>query len=556
MRWNSTSKWIELTGTLHLSNEQVVGSDTTAPYQFTLSGLAAGTYKLRAVATDRRGAQATSATVTVTVRRAPDSPASVTRSYVYDQYQRLCKSIEPESGATVVDYDAAGNVIWSASGLSLPSTTSCDRDQVPASAKVVRTYTVRNQVDTVSFPDGQGDQVFSYTPDGLLEAVATNNSAGGDTVINSYIYNHRRLMTLERLEAAGTTSDYTYSYDTNGNLSSNTWDGVTVDYAPNALGQPTKVGSYASAVSYYPNGAIQQFTYGNGIVHTMQQNGRQLPETSTDMLGDVRPLDSSYAYDANGNVKSITDHSPGSRRSVSMSYDAQDRLIYASSPMFGTAAYDYDALDNLISQQVSGGNSARNYWYVYNPQNRLASITEGPDGATIVGLDYDTHGNLKNKNGVLYGFDTGNRLRSVSGEKDAYLYDGHGRRVLDTVNGVAKHSHYNSGGQLVMASDARTNAISDYVYLGGSLVAIRERSTGGGAATVKYQHTDALGSPVAVTDQARHRGDQRVRALRQGGQSRGEGRAGVYRARAGCCDGHDVYAAALLRSNAGGVLEH
>lgn len=29
--------------------------------------------------------------------------ASATRSYVYDPYQRLCKTIEPESGATIQD---------------------------------------------------------------------------------------------------------------------------------------------------------------------------------------------------------------------------------------------------------------------------------------------------------------------------------------------------------------------------------------------------------------------------------------------------------------------
>jgi hypothetical protein len=36
------------------------------------------------------------------------------------------KTIEPESGATVQAYDAANNVAWRASGLSLPSTSSCD----------------------------------------------------------------------------------------------------------------------------------------------------------------------------------------------------------------------------------------------------------------------------------------------------------------------------------------------------------------------------------------------------------------------------------------------
>jgi hypothetical protein len=51
---------------------------------------------------------------------------SAQRAYVYDTFQRLCKTIEPETAATVQDYDGASNVAWRARGLALPSTTSCD----------------------------------------------------------------------------------------------------------------------------------------------------------------------------------------------------------------------------------------------------------------------------------------------------------------------------------------------------------------------------------------------------------------------------------------------
>lgn len=35
---------------------------------------------------------------------------SVNRNYAYDAGQRLCKTVEPELGATLQDYDPAGNV--------------------------------------------------------------------------------------------------------------------------------------------------------------------------------------------------------------------------------------------------------------------------------------------------------------------------------------------------------------------------------------------------------------------------------------------------------------
>ena len=51
-----------------LANGQVIGQDTTDPYQFTWTGVPAGTYDLAARATDNDGAQATSAPVRIVVR--------------------------------------------------------------------------------------------------------------------------------------------------------------------------------------------------------------------------------------------------------------------------------------------------------------------------------------------------------------------------------------------------------------------------------------------------------------------------------------------------------
>lgn len=46
------------------------------------------------------------------------TPYTLTRSFVYDSSQRLCKRIEPETGVSVFSYDSAGNLDWSAHGLS------------------------------------------------------------------------------------------------------------------------------------------------------------------------------------------------------------------------------------------------------------------------------------------------------------------------------------------------------------------------------------------------------------------------------------------------------
>lgn len=79
---------------------------------------------------------------------------SATRSYVYDQYARLCKTIEPETGATIQLLDNANNVTWRASGSQFLATTSCDTASIAATQKMSFTYDRRNRLLTTTFGDG------------------------------------------------------------------------------------------------------------------------------------------------------------------------------------------------------------------------------------------------------------------------------------------------------------------------------------------------------------------------------------------------------------------
>ncbi|WP_181902791.1 RHS repeat protein [Lysobacter soli] len=401
-------------------------------------------------------------------RRNIDGTQSVTRSYVYDVYEQLCKAIEPETGASVTDYDAAGNIAWTASGLALPGTTSCDTATAYGSGRRAdRTYDARNRVKTLTFPDGSGNQTWTYTNDGKPSQVITQSEGGVNQTTNIYNYNKRGLLTSETTGQAGWfTWALGYGYDANGALASITYpSGLVVDYAPNALGQPTRAGVYALGVSYYPNGGMKQFTYGNGIVHSMMQNARQLPSRVTD--GAV--LDDTYAYDRNGNVSQITDAvTPGYSRS--MVYDNLDRLTQAASAAFGGDGiyrYTYDALDNLRSAKLTGKRQ-HNYWY--DASNRLTNIQDNA-GATIGAIGYDVQGNVQNKSGDAFQFDFGNRLRSVAG-KEAYWYDAYGRRARawsPTQGNIL--SMYGQDGALRRQNNEREGKNYEYIQLNGSLLA-------------------------------------------------------------------------------------
>lgn len=133
---------------------------------------------------------------------------------------------------------------------------------------------------------------------------------------------------------------------------------------------------------------------------------------------------------------------------------------------------------------------------------RTGPVCQGTASPAVAVLEYDPQGNVDLRNAEDHSFDLGNRLRQVAG-KEWYAYDGHGRRVLSCTSAACDYQQYGFDGKLYLHRDNRANKLFDNIYLGGSLVAIREQPAGGGAVSVRYQHTDALGSPVLVTDQNR-----------------------------------------------------
>lgn len=441
---------------------------------------------------------------TAIVRHAGDNSVTETRTYAYNNSQELCRQVEPETGATVLGYDGAGNLTWSASGVE--STIGCSADGVHskiAPRRIDRSYDARNRLVSVVYPNHLGDTSHVYTPDGRLASITADNG-GSNQVRTEYAYNRRGLMSQERLKWGTINWPVDYVYNANGHISAQKWHGLNITYVPNAIGQPTQAGTYASSVTYHPNGAIKSFTYGNNIKHTSLQNDRGLPDRSQDVYGSTKFLDDGYDYDQNGNVAAISDGTAGSAGNRTMTYDALDRLTKTVAPgMFGTATYTYDALDNITRTKVTAGNKIRDHYYCYDASWRLTNIkTGGCSGATVMGIGYDVQGNVSNRNGHTFAFDFGNRLRTVSSPTTNYVYDGLGRRVRD-ITVESKYSQYTNAGELVMEGDRRKGTVTEYIHLQGSLVAQRERDTATNVYTVKYQHTDALGSPVAITSQSR-----------------------------------------------------
>ncbi|HVJ62057.1 MAG TPA: hypothetical protein VM555_05020, partial [Tahibacter sp.] len=392
--------------------------------------------------------------------------SGLTRTYVYDPVdQRLCKTVEPETGASLQDYDAAGNVAWTAKGLALPG-LSCDRASVDPLNRTTYTYDVRNRATLVQPPSPAESTENTYWLDGALK----KTMSGGATW--EYGYNKRGLLESESLSFDRQTFLIGRSYDANGSLRQLMYpNNEIVDYLPNALGQPTQAGTYATGASYWPNGAMKSFAYGNGIAHVLTQNTRQLPESSVD--GTISNL--VYAYDANANVASITDGLLNGPAGRSMTYDGLNRLTGTSAAgLWGNATYVYDQFDNLRQSTVG----LRACTHAYNStSNRLTSISG--TNCPAINYTYDSfgHGNVTQRGSQVLAYDRADRLTEAGNQ--AYTYDGLGRRT-SAFNRLAKapaprsYQVYSKDGELLFGADDETGKITNYIYLNGSLVARRE----------------------------------------------------------------------------------
>jgi RHS repeat-associated protein len=405
-------------------------------------------------------------------------PASVTRSYVYDANQLLCKTLEPETGATVQVLDAANNLAWRGTGLNLPNPVSCDAASVPAANITAFSYDARNRLTGTGFGDGSPSIGRSYTADGLPLTVVS----GATTRVNAY--NNRRLLVSEQINPSSWGWQVIYGFDANAHLSQMNNLGLILSYAPNALGEASRVGNYATSVSYHPNGAVAAYTLGNGLAHSLTQNLRGLPSVNR----DTGVVQDQYSYDPNGNITAITDQL-GGVASRSMGYDGLDRLTAANSPgVWGSASYAYDALDNLRVSNVGGRSSTHNY----DARNRLESINT--NGA-YTGYAYDPQGNVTGRGTQGFYFDQGNRLQLAPGIA-TYTYDGLGMRSIAAgANGNTSLYFYSQAGQLLYHErQPGWQASTRYIHLGSKLIAEE------GMQGVRYLHTDALGSPVARSD--------------------------------------------------------
>ena len=364
------------------------------------------------------------------------SQGGITESRVYDSYQKLCKTIRPDVGNTALVYNAINEVLWSARGSSISSSTSSCDTSVTAADKVTYSFDNLGNIRTESYSDSSPDKTFTYNKNGQL----TNLVAGG--VTTSYQYNSAQLLEKETLSVDSKSFVLDYGYDNMGHLSNLIYpSGQNITYSPNALGQPTKAGIYASDAVYHSNGTLQTHLYKNGFRHTLSLYQSGMPSGAFDRKvvtsgggcvicpvtlnassslgssGDVginvviKPgeellyaFNHSYSYDANNNL-TFLDDKVNNAYDFRATYDGLDRLDVIADSYSGTGDVNYDTMGNITYYKI--GSKTLNY--SYNANKQLSSVS----GYQSYSFQYDDKGNVTHNGRRSFNYNTANQMVSL-----------------------------------------------------------------------------------------------------------------------------------------------
>ncbi|MCG7542542.1 RHS repeat-associated core domain-containing protein [Pseudoalteromonas sp. OF7H-1] len=399
---------------------------------------------------------------------------SAVEKRVYDTNQNLCVITRPDVGNTIFGYNALGQMIWKKEGVT-------DTDCVATKPADAIEYVYDNVGDLykINYPENSNTPSVTYTLDN--NGNLTGLTAGD--VTHSYVYNNQNLLEVEQLLIKGQLPlEIDYGYNALQQRSHLAYpDGTTVYFNPNGYGEPTRTVTYkagtdvielkfATDASYYANGMLKGFTYGNGVTHSLTLDQTSLlPDVLQDSRDTKNIVKLDYSFDKGGNVTAILDEVQPTYSLTSLVYDDLHRLTSVTGgTAIGNSSIKYDALGNIESYTSKD----RNLTYTYNrTTNRLSSVKGAGTNGKYANLGYDTRGNIINNGAYQLNFNLANQLTSA--KNNTYLYDGHNRRVKQVEQSGTSYSLYSQDGTLLYREkgDTITGDGVNYIYLGKKLIA-------------------------------------------------------------------------------------
>lgn len=421
-----------------------------------------------------------------------------TVAYAYDSNGNLISSTDPMGKTTQYLYDAENRltqIVDSRGNIVLAVTY--DEYQPPRVATIMEkgeTWTITYHTDHTVKTDSSGNTwTYYFNEVGLIERVIDP--------LGNVEQQHPNMVTSTSLE---------WEEDANGNRTTYTYDGdgkVTSKTDPlgNAWQYTYVTGGARLETETNPQGVVSKYEYdadGNRTKVIKDYGGASQSTTTyaydaqgnltsvTDALGNT----TQYEYDANGNLTRITDplgnvttytyDSRGNRlaeadalgNTTTFAYDLMDRLLTTTDALGNTTTYACDENGNRTSQTGANGNTTT---YVYDAYNRLIQITD-PLGNTIsYAYDYE---------------DNQTSMTDGNGNTTTYTYDPVGRLIRET-NALGEQTNYtyDAAGNMLSVTDACGNTTTFTYDAAGRKTA--ETNAAGETTTYTY---DAVGNLIAV----------------------------------------------------------
>lgn len=393
-----------------------------------------------------------------------------TRYFMYDMLDRLIRVKNPEENANPnlnIPDPITGNSSWSRSFTydnddnvkvtqdARGVITNCDFDRL--SRKTQCSYITPSGVAATP--------IVNYFYDGV-EVGGFQNSLGNLTRVASSTatLNVNELDPLGRVKKTTQVIDQNsyimqYAYDLAGHIVSQTYPSGRVvantfdraarlkEVTGQTPSQPISK-TYVSNIAYAPHWGMLSMKLGNSLREQVEFNNnlQKVKVKLGHSLGDSSLVKIENSYTAGGLGNN------GNLRQQIISFGSQTI----------TQDFTFDNYDRLYEAKENGGSSWKQR-FIYDrfgnrtldPQNTTSGFL-GPNPAIsapknqLQNHSYDSSGNLtSDPEGHSYLYDANNLLASYDNGYATYIYDGNGRRVKKTVDGITTYYVYNVVGQMV-----------------------------------------------------------------------------------------------------------
>ena len=414
----------------------------------------------------------------------------LTSSMVYDAASRMTSATNFSGQTSTYTYDGNDNLLTETNAMNYTTSYAYDPNDnltsITNAKGIATTFSYDNVTDWLLSESFQGAaKNYTYNDDGTLKTFQNPN---GTTL--SYTYDNSGRITNDGYA--------TYTYATNGNLSSITKAGKAVTFGYDGLNRVTSVTYDGNTVTY---------TYDNvGNVLTMTYPGNKVVNYTYDAINNLKTVKdwnnntTTYNYRPDGQLADMV-YPNGVK--TTYTYDNAGRPTGISTKRNnggGTVVAEYAfTLDNLgnhtqesIVEQYTSYPAIPNGTvnYTYNNANRIQS-------AGNISFGFDINGNTTSKTGSAFAYDVLNNLTSVSGNFNAsYVYDGSGNRREATRNGVVTKYVLDILGMsnVLMETNSSGTAQNYYIYGLGLVSRIQPNNA------THYYVYDYRGSTVAMVD--------------------------------------------------------